>query len=142
MDKLDIIIQKLDSLEGSVKTLEGSVKTLEGNVKVLEGSVKALESGQKVLEGGMKALESGQKELYAIVSAVRHRQDETDAKLDNVAMDVNKLLGKTEGLTTQFAEFREETRNNFNRLDRHDRSIERDLDRTIERLDDHIANRI
>ena len=114
MDKLDIIIQKLESLEGSVKSLEGSVKSLE----------------------------SGQKELYAMVGAIRHRQEETDAKLDNVAMDVNKLVGKVEGLTTQFAEFREETRNNFKRLDRHNQSIEKDLDRTTERLDDHLANRI
>jgi chromosome segregation ATPase len=149
MDRLDIIIQKLDSLEagqkelqGSVKILEGSVKVLEGSVKVLEGSVKSLEAGQKELQGSVKSLEAGQKELYAIVSAIRHRQAETDVKPDSLAMDVIKLQDKVEGLTTQFAQFREETRNSKIHQDRLTRSMEVDLNRTTERLDDHLANRI
>jgi exonuclease VII small subunit len=135
MDRLDIIIQKLDSLEAKVDSLETGQKELQGSVKVLEGSVK-------VLEGSVKSLEAGQKELYAIVSAIRHRQAETDVKPDSLAMDVIKLQDKVEGLTTQFAQFREETRNSKIHQDRLTRSMEVDLNRTTERLDDHLANRI
>jgi chromosome segregation ATPase len=128
MDKLDIIIQKLESLETRMTSIETRMTSIETKMTSIETR--------------MTSIESGQKELYAIVSSIQHRQEETDAKLDSLAMDVNKLYGKVEGLYSQFAEFREETRNNINRLDRHDRAIEQDLDRTIERLDDHIANRI
>jgi chromosome segregation ATPase len=126
MDKLDLILEKLNAIEGSMKTLEGSVNTLE--------------AGQKELEGSVRYLAIGQKELFEMVSAVRHRQEETDAKLDNIAMDVHKLYGKSEGIAAQLADFREDTRSALNRFDRHTRAMEKDLDRTIERLDYHLEN--
>ncbi|MFB5676139.1 hypothetical protein ACE3NQ_03875 [Paenibacillus terreus] len=44
----------------------------------------------------IEALEEGQKELIPISRAISDRQEETDAKLDGMAMDVHKLQGKVE----------------------------------------------
>ena len=39
-------------------------------------------------------LESCQKELHQIVRAIRDRQENTDAKLESISMDINKIHGE------------------------------------------------
>jgi len=41
----------------------------------------------------LETLESGQQELKEIVVSLRDRQEETDAKLESLTMDVHKLYG-------------------------------------------------
>ncbi|NWL89614.1 hypothetical protein DMN77_18870 [Paenibacillus sp. 79R4] len=41
----------------------------------------------------LESLESGQAELQQITSAIRDRQEETDAKLEALSMDVHQLHG-------------------------------------------------
>jgi hypothetical protein len=43
----------------------------------------------------LESLESGQAELQQITRAIRDRQEETDAKLEALSMDVNKIYGNT-----------------------------------------------
>jgi len=42
----------------------------------------------------LNSLESGQKELGQIVRAIRDRQEESDAKLDSLSMDVHHVHGE------------------------------------------------
>lgn len=42
----------------------------------------------------LELLESGQKKLNQIVQAIRDRQENSDAKLESVSMDVHKLHGE------------------------------------------------
>ncbi|GIO84595.1 hypothetical protein J25TS5_15270 [Paenibacillus faecis] len=43
----------------------------------------------------LESLESGQVELQQITRAIRDRQEETDAKLEALTMDGNKIQGNT-----------------------------------------------
>lgn len=43
----------------------------------------------------LQSLKSGQSELHQITSAIRNRQEETDAKLETLSMNVNKIQGNT-----------------------------------------------
>lgn len=128
MDKLDLILRKLESLEEGQKSLE-------------EGQ-KSLAEGHKSLVEGYKSLAEGQKELNMISRAIRDRQDETDAKLDALSMDVHKLYGKVEAqqeqlktLTDEFHTFRKETKFNFRQLEGHMRLQDNDLDEALERIE-------
>lgn len=96
----------------------------------------------------METLESGQHELQQITRAIRDRQDETDAKLEALSMDVHHLNGKVEGLSAKVEElsakveaqgqelhtFRRETSSNFRSVLGHLRLIDSDLDETMERV--------
>ncbi|MNY75563.1 hypothetical protein D3C86_2148720 [compost metagenome] len=66
--------------------------------------------------------------MYQLVRAIHHRQELLDSKVEAMAMNVHKLQG-------EFVGFREETRREFSRYDRHLRAVESDLDRTIERVE-------
>ena len=43
----------------------------------------------------LQSLKAGQSELQQITRAIRDRQDESDAKLEALSMDVNKIHGNT-----------------------------------------------
>lgn len=128
MDKLDLILQKLEALE-------------EGQ-KALQKGQQALEVRQTALEAGQKALEVGQKELYQISLAMRDRQEETDAKLEALVMDVHKLYGKVEAqneklnaVSDELHTFRRETRSNFRKIEGHMKMYDNDLDEALERIE-------
>ncbi|WP_127580307.1 hypothetical protein [Paenibacillus koleovorans] len=89
------------------------------------------------------------KELTQIVTAVRDRQDETDAKLEALAMDVHALRGDmtqvqqdlsevkqdAAGFREEMQQFRKETRANFRKLEGHMSMWDHDPDNAIERIE-------
>ncbi|WP_409344481.1 hypothetical protein [Paenibacillus sp. MBLB4367] len=75
-DKLDLILHKVDRIQNDVEVLKTDVNSLL----------------------------AGQSELYQIYRALRERQDESDAKLDAMAMDVHRMHGDITSLKDgQFA---------------------------------------
>jgi hypothetical protein len=90
----------------------------------------------------LEVLEEGQKELNQISRVIRDRQEETDAKLEAMAIDVHKLLGKVEAqnerlnaVSDELHTFRRETKSNFRQLEGHMRMLDNDLDEAVERID-------
>lgn len=84
-EKLDLILKELQTLNNRVTSLESGQKELLSN--------------QKTFESRQQTLESGQKEIHQIVTALRDRQDETDAKLESLTMNVHKIHGTVTGHT-------------------------------------------
>lgn len=127
-NRLGRLEQRFDNLDAKVDGLDTKVNKLDAKVSELDTKVNSLDEKVNSLDGKVDHLEIGQKELYQLVSAVRHRQELGDAKLESISMDVHKLHG-------ELASLREETRLGFKGTDRRIRSIERDLDLALERLD-------
>jgi chromosome segregation ATPase len=90
--KLELILKKLSSLESGQKELNQKFE--------------ALESGQKELNNKFEVLESGQKELGQIVRTIRDRQEETDAKIDALSMDVHHVHGEIAGVKEEIKDLR------------------------------------
>ncbi|MBB6284981.1 hypothetical protein [Geobacillus subterraneus] len=63
---------------------------------------QALLKGQKRLGEEQAHLKAGQKELYDFMSALLHPQDETDAALKALAMNVHKLHGEVSSIHQRF----------------------------------------
>jgi len=60
----------------------------------------------KAINTRMGSLESGQAELQLITRAIRDRQDETDAKLEALAMDIHRLNGTVESIQADVSELK------------------------------------
>lgn len=91
---LQQIIQKLDRIENEQQAMKseiGSVKSELGSVKSELGSMKSELGSLREIQALMQSQLS---ETNAIVRAIRDRQEETDAKLDALSMDVHKLHGE------------------------------------------------
>jgi len=69
-DKLDLLLDKVGRIENDVQELKTDIHSLK----------------------------SGQSEFYQIYRALRDRQDESDAKLDGMAMDVHRMQGDVTAL--------------------------------------------
>lgn len=91
---LQQIIQKLDRIENDQQAMKsdmGSMKSELGSMKSELGSMKSELGSMKETQALMQSQLS---ETNAIVRAIRDRQEETDAKLDALSMDVHKLHGE------------------------------------------------
>ncbi|MDU0332572.1 hypothetical protein RW092_20585 [Paenibacillus sp. 3LSP] len=53
------------------------------------------------------SIESGQAELQHIIRAIRDRQEESDAKLEALSMDVHRLNGTVEAIKEDLSELKE-----------------------------------
>lgn len=62
---------------------------------VIEEALEPIHKELKSMNTRLGSLESGQSELHQITTAIRDRQEETDAKLEALTMDVNKIHGST-----------------------------------------------
>jgi len=71
---LETIIQEaLRPVRDEMQTIKDEVQTIKGEVKTIKSQVD---------------------ENTQLIKAIIHRQDETDAKLDAISMDVHKLHGE------------------------------------------------
>lgn len=90
---LQQILQKLDNLENGQKVMAERQIAFEERQIAFEQRQISFEERQIAFEETQKTFQSGQKELFDIVKAIHHRQEETDAKIDSLAMDIHKLHG-------------------------------------------------
>lgn len=74
------ILQKLDHIEAEQSSMKSDMNSMKSDIL-------GLKETQELMQ-----LQLG--ETNAIVRAIRDRQDETDAKLDALGMDVHKLHGE------------------------------------------------
>lgn len=90
-EKLDLILKKLNELEEGQKQLSDGQKHLE------EGQVQ-LNKRVGNIESDMKVIKSKLDENTQLIRSVRDRQEETDAKLESLSMDVYQLHGELSSL--------------------------------------------
>ncbi|WP_334072177.1 MULTISPECIES: hypothetical protein [Paenibacillus] len=85
------ILQKLDHIETDVQTMKSDMQTMKSDMQTMKKDVVSLKETQELMQTQLG-------ETNAIVRAIRDRQDETDAKLDALSMDVHKLHGELSSL--------------------------------------------
>lgn len=84
----DMILQQI---LGHVEQINERLGNLEKEVVTTNKRLESLESRVDTIEVRLTSLESGQKELNGIVRAIHDRQEENDAKLEALTMDVHRL---------------------------------------------------
>lgn len=60
----------------------------------------------KLMNTRIGNLEAGQSEIHQITTAIRDRQDETDAKLEALTMDIHRLNGTVEAIKEDVTELK------------------------------------
>lgn len=92
-DDIRSLKEDVQSLKGDVQILKKDVQSLKGDVQVLKGDVQTLKTGVQKLESDVQTLKSGQSELLQLARAIYDRQEETDARLKALTMDVLRATG-------------------------------------------------
>ena len=95
-EKLDLILQELQSIKQEIGTMKLEIKSVKQEMGAMKQEIESMKQEMGAMKEEMLALKSGQKELHLISRAIRDRQEETDAKLESLSMDVHQLHGKVE----------------------------------------------
>ncbi|MEK4513111.1 hypothetical protein [Paenibacillus sp. FSL K6-2524] len=84
---LQQILQKLDNIEVEQQSMKSDMQSMKSDMQSMKSDILSLKGTQGLMQIQLN-------ETNTIVRAIRDRQDETDAKLDALSMDVHKLHGE------------------------------------------------
>lgn len=110
------INERLGNLENEVAITNKRLDNLEKEVTVTNKRLDSLDSRVDNIEIRLTSLESGQKELNEIVRAIHDRQEETDAKLEALTMDVHRLRADVKRIEQQLEQDQMQTNANLDKL--------------------------
>jgi chromosome segregation ATPase len=119
---------EMKNLRDGQKQLEKDVKDLHNGQKRLENEVKNLRDGQKYVEKEQAYLKAGLKELNELMTALLHRQDETDAKLEALATDIHNIHGEITFLKQDLHKLEEKADSHYQKLNEQLDNIKLDVD--------------
>jgi len=85
--------QDVELINSQLNELRSDQKETQQDVELIKSQLNELKSDQKETRQDIALLKSQIKENTALIRAIRDRQEETDAKLEALTMDVHKLNG-------------------------------------------------
>lgn len=97
-EALQPIKEDIQSLKTDIAALKTDVHELKVDVAVLKTDVEVLKTDMHKLKTDVQVLESGQGELHQLTRAIYDRQEETDARMESLTMDVHKATGSVTSL--------------------------------------------
>ncbi|MDN4066414.1 hypothetical protein QYF50_00795 [Paenibacillus vini] len=88
------ILQKLDHIEAEQSSMKSDINSMKSDMNSMKSDMQTMKADILGLKETQELMQVQLGETNAIVRAIRDRQDETDAKLDALSMDVHKLHGE------------------------------------------------
>ncbi len=88
------ILQKLDHIEAEQTSMKSDMHTMKSDMQTMKLDMQTMQADIFGLKETQELMQVQLGETNAIVRAIRDRQDETDAKLDALSMDVHKVHGE------------------------------------------------
>jgi septal ring factor EnvC (AmiA/AmiB activator) len=82
------------SMQTEIKSMQADIMGIKDSQQSMQTEIKSMKSEIKDIKGSQYLMQTQLNETNEIVRAIRHRQEETDAKLDALSMDVHKLHGE------------------------------------------------
>ncbi|MEC0331601.1 hypothetical protein P4H42_18465 [Paenibacillus macerans] len=70
-----------------------SLQPVKDDIRSVKDDIRSVKDEIRSVKDEIQLLKTGQEELRLITSAIRDRQEETDAKLEALSMDVNHMHG-------------------------------------------------
>lgn len=102
-ESLQPIHHELEKLNKRMDNMEGELQKLNQRMDNTEGELQKLNQRMNQMEDELQLIKEQIKETTDITRVIRDRQEETDAKLDALSMDVNKLHGEIADVKTRIA---------------------------------------
>ncbi|MFZ2462943.1 MAG: hypothetical protein WAW77_04830 [Caldibacillus thermoamylovorans] len=81
-------------MQVEIKSMQADIMGIKDSQQSMQTEIKSMKSEIKDIKESQYLMQTQLNETNEIVRAIRHRQEETDAKLDALSMDVHKLHGE------------------------------------------------
>ncbi|MGG6432819.1 hypothetical protein ACPF7I_01475 [Anoxybacillus sp. D401a] len=106
-------------------------KTFREEINSLREEMNAFRKEQQLIREEQQALKNGQKELYDLMNALLHRQDETDAKLEALTMDVHHMRGEMTAMKQEIHALNEKIDSHYKQFNERLNNLQLDVDFTV-----------
>ncbi|MBE1553373.1 hypothetical protein [Sporosarcina limicola] len=114
--------------------MENNFDLILNELREIHGSIRKLDERVGKLDERVGSLESGQKELFQITRAILDCQEEADAKLEILSMDVHRLHGDVKELKVRFIDISKDVEFTYLKTSKHEMEIykiKQDLDMRV-----------
>jgi len=136
--ELQDIREEQKAIREEQKAIREEQKAIREEQKAIREEQKAIREEQKTFREELKlireeqeALKNGQKELYDLVNALLHRQEETDAKLESLTMDVHRMHGEITAMKQEIRMLSEKVDSHYEQFNERLNNLQLDVDFTV-----------
>lgn len=92
------LLQEIQSIQDDVRGVKNDVQGVKDEIQGVKDDVQGIKGEIQVVKKDLCQMKSQLHENTELTKAIHHRQEETDAKVKNLAMDVHKLRGELTSL--------------------------------------------
>lgn len=107
--KLDLILDKIQSMGSQNQSIENKMKSMENKMQSMESTVQTMNIRME--------------ENIQITKAILHRQEEADAKIEGLSLDLAKLHGEVTSVKSSVSKLTEDQKSIHELLGEHEISI-------------------
>lgn len=88
------ILRKLDQIEAEQSSMKTDFQSMKSDMQSIKTEMQSMKADIVGLKESQELMQTQISETNSIARAIRDRQEETDAKLDALSMDVHQLHGE------------------------------------------------
>ncbi|MBB5325164.1 peptidoglycan hydrolase CwlO-like protein [Anoxybacillus tepidamans] len=123
--------QLLQQILHAVTHIQQELREIREEQRVIREEQREIREEQRVIREEQQALKNGQKELYDLVNALIHRQEETDAKLESLTMDVHRMHGEITAMKQEIRTLNEKIDSHYEQFNERLNNLQLDVDFTV-----------
>lgn len=123
--------QLLQQILHAVTHIQQELREIREEQRVIREEQREIREEQRVIREEQQALKNGQKELYDLVNALIHRQEETDTKLESLTMDVHRMHGEITAMKQEIRTLNEKVDSHYEQLNERLNNLQLDVDFTV-----------
>lgn len=123
--------QLLEKILLVVTDIQKELQDIREEQKAIREEQMAIRKEQMAIREEQQALKNGQKELYDLMNALLHRQDETDAKLEALTMDVHHMRGEMTAMKQEIHALNEKIDSHYKQFNERLNNLQLDVDFTV-----------
>ncbi|MBW7651824.1 hypothetical protein [Anoxybacillus sp. ST4] len=129
--ELHDIREEQRSIREEQKLIRQEQQAIRQEQQAIRQEQQAIRQEQQAIREEQQALKNGQKELYDLMNALLHRQDETDAKLEALTMDVHHMRGEMAAMKQEIHALHEKVDSHYEQFNERLNNLQLDVDFTV-----------
>ncbi|XWN51302.1 hypothetical protein L0P96_08680 [Anoxybacillus flavithermus] len=129
--ELHDIREEQRSIREEQKLIRQEQQAIRQEQQAIREEQQAIRQEQQAIREEQQALKNGQKELYDLMNALLHPQDETDAKLEALTMDVHHMRGEMTAMKQEIHALNEKIDSHYKQFNERLNNLQLDVDFTV-----------
>ena len=95
---LELLVKNTEQMNSKIEQMDKKIEQMNKKIGNIDSKVQQMDSKMGNIDSKVQQMDTQLNENTQLTKAILHRQEETDAKLDNLTFHHHKLYGEVIGL--------------------------------------------